>query len=150
MDNSPTKQKFPVGMILILILIGLGVLGSLYGLFIATLAQLGPWQVSGAGAIFATLVIDGIMATIFYGIIKRLKWAWKLSIGWHIFSLVVTPINMIFAFLANKTMQDMLNQKQILTRPALMAIILTPLLFAAIIQLIILIYIARKKDFFVN
>lgn len=107
MENEQIKQKFPIGMILILILIGWGAVDLLLGIFKIPLLQLGPVLVSGAGAIIVNLIIVGILATTFYGIIKRLKWARKLAIGWYIFSMVLTPINLI-SFFANKTMYGQL------------------------------------------
>ena len=85
MENEQIKQKFPIGMILILIPIGWGAIGLLFGMFKIPMSQLGPVLLSGAGAIIINLIIVGILGTIFYGIIKRLKWARKLAIGWYIF-----------------------------------------------------------------
>jgi len=77
MENEQVKQKFPIGMILILILVGWGALVLLLGMFKIPMYQLGPVVVSGVGAIIINLIIVGILVTIFYGIIKRLKWAKK-------------------------------------------------------------------------
>jgi len=156
MENEQIKQKFPIGMILILILIGWGAVSLLLGMFKIPLSQLGPVLVSGAGAIIVNLVIVGILATIFYGIIKKLKWARKLAIGWYIFSMVLTPINLI-SFLANKTMFDSYYQKllspetyALMTPAVITSSLISGLVFGWMIGLIIIIYLARKKDFFVN
>ena len=156
MENEQVKQKFPIGMIVILILTGWGAVAPLLTVFKISLVQLGPILVSGAGALIVTLVISGILATIFYGTIKRLKWARKLAIDWYIFSMVLTLINLI-SFLANKTMYDSYYQKLLPPETlALMtpAIITGTLIYAmvssSIIGLIVIIYLARKKDFFVN
>lgn len=156
MENEQVKQKPPVGMILILILIGWGAVSLLFGMFKIPLFQLGPIVVSGAGAIIVNVVIVGILVTIFYGIIKRLKWAKKLTIGWYILSMVLALINLL-SFFANKTMYDSYYQK--LLSPEAYTL-MTPSVIAAslvfvtvstwIIGLIIIIYLARKKDFFVN
>jgi len=156
MENEQVKQKFPIGMILILILVGWGALGLLLGMFKIPMFQLGPFVVSGAGAIIINLIIVGIFATIFYGIIKRLKWAKKLAIGWYIFSMILAPIN-LFSFLANKTMYDNYYQKfltpetyALMTPAVITGSLISGLVFSWIIGLIITIYLARKKDFFVN
>ncbi|MEK9132618.1 MAG: hypothetical protein AAB606_02850 [Patescibacteria group bacterium] len=156
MENGQAKQKFPIGMILILILVGWGAFGLLLGMFKIPLSQLGPVVVSGAGAIFVNLIIVGILAAIFYGIIKRLKWARKFAIGWYIFSIVLTPINLL-SFFANKTMYDNYYQKllppetYVLMTPAVITgSLISALVFGWIIGLIIIIYLARRKDFFVN
>lgn len=156
MENEQVKQKFPIGMILILLHVGWGALGLLLGMFKIPMSQLGPVVVSGAGAIIVNLITVGIFATIFYGIIKRLKWGRKLAIGWYIFSMVLAPIN-LFSFLANKTMYDSYYQKLLppetyaLMTPAVKTgSLIYGLVFGWIIGLIITIYLARKKDFFVN
>ena len=156
MENEQVKQKFPIGMILILILVGWGALGLLLGMFKIPLSQLGPVLVSGAGSIIVNLIIFGILATIFYGIIKRLKWARKLAIGWYVFSMVLLPINLI-SFLANKTMYDSYYQKllppetlALMTPAVITGTLISTLVFGWIIGIIIIIYLARKKDFFVN
>jgi len=158
MENEQIKQKFPVGMIIILIFIGLGVVSSLLEMFKNPIAQLGPVLVSGAGSIIVNLVITGIVGTIFYGIIKRLRWARKLAIGWYIFSMMLSLINLI-SFLANKTMYGSYYQKTLspeayslyLKTPAILTggLIVT-VVFSWIVGLIVITYLTRKKDFFVN
>lgn len=156
MENQQVNQKMPIGMILILILIGWGALGLLLGMFKISLSQLGPVIVSGAGAIIVNLIIVGILATLFYGIIKRLIWARKLAIGWYIFSMVLSLINLI-SFLANKTMYDSYYQRllppetaTLMTSTVITGTLISALVFGWIIGFIIIIYLARKRDFFVN
>lgn len=156
MENQQVNQKMPIGMILILILIGWGALSLLLGMFKIPLSQLGPVIVSGAGAIIVNLIIVGILATIFYGIIKRLKWARKFTMGWYIFSMVLALINLL-SFLANKTMYDSYYQKllppetlALMTPAVITGTLISALAIAWIIGLIIIIYLARKRDFFVN
>jgi len=156
MENEQIKQKFPIGMIIILILIGWAVVSLLLGMSKNSSYQLGPFLVSGAGTIIVNLVIVGILGAIFYGIIKRLKWARKLAIGWYIFSMALALINVI-SFFANKTMYDSYYQKFLSPEAySLMtpAIITGTLIFVFIsnwiIGLIVITYFSRKKDFFVN
>lgn len=156
MENEQAKQKFPIGMILILILIGWGALGLLLGTFKTPLSQLGPVIVSGAGAIIVNLVIVGIYGAIFYGIIKRLGWARKLAIGWYIFLTVLALINLI-SFFANKTMYDSYYQKlfppetlALMTSAVMAGSLIFALVFNLIVGSVIIIYLYRKKDFFVN
>lgn len=156
MDNEQIKQKFPIGMILILILIGWGALSLLLGVFTIPLSQLGPVLLSGAGAVVMNLVIFGILVTIFYGILKRMMWARKLTIGWYIISMVLLVVNLV-SFLGNKTMYDSYYQKllppeiySLMTPAVITGSLISALVFGWIIGLIIIIYIARKKDFFVN
>lgn len=156
MENEQVKQKFPVGMIIILILIGWGAVSLLLSIFKIPLSQLGPVLLSGAGAIVMNLVVFGILATIFYGILKRMGWARKLAIGWYIVSMVLLVVNLI-SFLGNKTMYDSYYQKLLppetlaLMTPALITgSLISALGFGFVIGIIVIIYLARKKDFFVN
>ena len=156
MENEQVKQKFPVGMILILILIGWGAVYLLLAMFKIPLFQLGPVLVSGAGAIIVNLVIAGILATIFYGILKRMKWARKLAIGWYIVSIVLALVNLV-SFLGNKTIYDSYYRKllppetySLMTPAVITASLISALGFGSVIGLILIIYLARKKDFFVN
>ncbi len=150
------EQKFPIGMILILILIGWGAANLLLGMFKIPMSQLGPVIVSGVGAIIINLVIVGILVTIFYGIIKRLIWARKLAIGWYIFSMVLLFVNLI-SFLSNKTMYDSYYQRLLppetavlMTSTVITSTLISALVFGWITGFIILVYLARRKDFFVN
>jgi len=156
MENEQVKQKFPVGMILILILTGWGIVGLLLGMFEAPLFQLGAILVSGAGAVIINLVIVGISAAIIYGIIKRLEWARKLTIGWSIVSILLPLVNFV-SFLGNKTMYNSYYQKilspeaySLMTPTAIAAVLIPVLVFISIINLVIIIYLVRRKDFFVN
>jgi len=157
MENEQIKQKFPVGMILILVLIGWGIVGLLLGMFkVPPLFQLGSILISGAGAIIVDLVMIGISASIFYGIVKRLEWARKLAIGWSIVSILLPLVNFV-SFLGNKTMYDSYYQKilspeaySLMTPTAIAGILIPTLVLSSIINLVIIIYLARKKSFFVN
>jgi len=156
MENEQIKQKMPIGMILILVLFGWGAVSLLLNAFKTPLYQLGPITVSGAGATVIMLVIAGILGIIFYGILKRFRWARKLAIGWYIFSMALLLINLV-SFLANKTMHDSYYQKllppetaALMTPAVITGTLIFSLVFGWIIGLIILIYLARKKDFFVN
>jgi len=160
MENEQIKQKFPVGMIIILVLIGWVAVSLLLGIFKNTLHlyQLGPVLITGAGAIIINLVIFGIFGTIFYGIIKRLRWIRKLAIGWYVFSIILSLINTI-SFLANKTMFGLYYQKTLspeayslyLKNPTIITgVWIVALVSSSIIGIIIITYLVRKKDFFVN
>ena len=156
MENEQVKQKFPVGMIIILILIGWGAVSLLLTLFKLPLSQLGPVLLSGAGAVVMNLIIFGILATIFYGILKKMKWARKLAIGWYIVSMILLVVNLV-SFLGNKTMYDSYYQKllppetySLMTPAVITGSLVSGLGFGFVIGIIVIIYLARKKDFFVN
>ncbi|MDD3487757.1 MAG: hypothetical protein PHH35_00105 [Candidatus Pacebacteria bacterium] len=156
MENEQVKQKFPIGMILILILIGWGAINVLLGVRKNPMSQFGPVLLTGASAIVVNLIIAAILGIIFYGIIKRFKWARKLAIGWYIFSMILSLINLLF-FLANKTMYNSYYQKvlspeaySLMTPAIITGTLISIIVFGWIIGLIIIIYLTKKKDFFVN
>lgn len=156
MENKQVKQKFPVGMIIILILVGWGAVSLLFGMFKIPMSQLGPVLLTGAGAIIVNLVIVGIFATIFFGILKRMMWARKLAIGWYIVLMFLLVINLV-SFLGNKTMYDSYYQKilppetySLMTPAVITGSLVSALGFGFVIGIIVIIYLARKKDFFVN
>jgi hypothetical protein len=156
MENEQIEQKMPIGMILILVLFGWGAVSLLLNAFKIPSYQLGPIIVSGAGATVVMLVIAGILGIIFYGILKRFRWARKLAIGWYIFWMALLLINLV-SFLANKTMYGSYYQKflppdmaSLMTHELINASLISGLVFGWIIGLIVIIYLARRKDFFVN
>ncbi|PIR54836.1 hypothetical protein COU74_03765 [Candidatus Peregrinibacteria bacterium CG10_big_fil_rev_8_21_14_0_10_36_19] len=156
MENKQIKNGFPVGMILILILVGLPAVMTLFSVFKSPLSQLGPLLLSGVGAVVVNLVIFVILSTIFYGILKRMMWARKMAIGWYIVSMLLIVVNMV-SLLGNKMMYDSFY-KETLTPE--MYSLMTPELITAslmfssggalLIGIIVIIYLVRKKDFFVN
>jgi len=155
MENDQIKQKLPGSIILILIFIGGGTILWVSKIFKYPSFQLGPVFVTGVGSIIVNLVIVGIMGIIFYGIIKRLSWARKLAISMYIFLMAQSLINLI-SFFANKTMYNSYFQEfyptiSSLRVPVLMTSSLTSALINGwIIGFVVIFYLIRKKDFFVN
>jgi Co/Zn/Cd efflux system component len=157
METEQIKQKMPIGMILILVLVGWGVVSLLFSIFKGPLYQLGPVLLVGAGGIVANLVTAIILATIFYGILKKKGWARRLTIGWYIISIILSLINFV-SFLGNKTMYNSYYQKSLspekyslmTTYPIVVGSLLFVLVSEFIFGTIIIIYLARKKDFFIN
>lgn len=152
---NKSKQKMPIGIISILILIGLGIIFLLLGLRNPA-NQLGPILLTGVSSIIFDLIVIIILGTIFFGTIKRYIWARKLAIGWYILSMALALINLLF-FIANNTMYND-YYKKILTPE--MAALMTPfiiamslvvsLIFSWIIGIIIVVYLLKKKEFFTN
>ena len=156
MVNEQIRQMFPVGMILILILVGWGAVSLLFTMLKSSVAQLGPVLLTGAGAVVADLIIIAILAAIFYGILKRLKWARKLSIGYYIFSMIFVAVNLL-SFMSNSAMYTSYYQQtlspqllQLMTPTLIMGSLISATVFAWVIGLIIIIYMLRRKAFFVN
>lgn len=147
------KQKMPIGIIIILILTGGEIIFSLrYALTILPY-QWGTFLVSGTGAILIHFIQAGISGIIFYGILKRFNWARKLTIGWNVFTMAITLINPIVnkILYGNYYRREMLTPEATALDPTIITIWLIVVLTASwTIQLIITIYLIRKKEFFVN
>jgi hypothetical protein len=153
--NKTNKQKMPVGMILILILIGWGAVSLLIALR-NPVSQLGPILLTGVEAATINLIIFAILGVIFFGIIKRFILARKLAIGWYIISMVLSLINLL-SFMANKTMYNEYYNKilapemaALMTSSVITISLIMTLVFGWIIGIIIIVYLLKKKDFFTN
>lgn len=156
MENESAKQRFPIGMILILLLIGHGVLSILRDTLNVPLFQIGPVILSGTGAIIIDLITVGILGVISYGILKRMKWSRKLATGWFTFTIALMMVNMI-SLLRNKAMYNGYYQKlltpetySMVNSDVITSLLVAGMIFGSISALIIVIYLARKKDFFVH
>ena len=149
------KQKMSVGMISILTLVVWGILSLLIALR-NPIIQLGPILLTGVGAIMINLIIVVILGTIFFGIMKGFIWARKLAIGWYIVSMVLVLINLL-SLMANKTMYNEYYNKILPPETAalmnsstsIMGLVMA-LVFRWIIEIIIVVYLIKKKDFFTN
>ena len=154
--NTQTKQKFPLGMKLILIIFGWSVFVRLFGLYKTPIAQLGPVLLTGSAAVFINIIVIGILSAIFYGIFQRLEWGKKLAIYWYSFSMLLSLVNLI-SFMSNKTMYDRFYQKiftpeiyTLMTTKIITTELIRGLIFGCIIGVTIILYLMNKKDFFVK
>ena len=151
--NETTKM--PVGMIIILILIGWGLVSILFVLK-NPVAQLGPFLFKGASAIVINLIYAIIIVSIIFGVIKRFIWAWKLTIGYYIFSILLVIVNML-SFYTNKgkfltfyTQGISPELAQLITESSIAMTLTFSSIAGIILGLIIIWYFNKKKDFFVN
>lgn len=154
--NEQVKPKFPIGIILILVIIGWAVVSGLFGIFQFPSFQLGPILFLGIKAIIINLVIIVIFAIMFFGILKRMIWAKKLTIFWLILAIIQTLVNLV-SFLGNRTMYNDHYQKflppqvaSLMTPSLIIGNLIVALIFTFIFGFIVIIYLLRKKDFFVN
>lgn len=153
-EEKIKHETMPAGMIAILVLLGIGA-GSLISSLQTPIIQLGPKVVGGFWGILYILITIVIFGILFYGIIKKYKWARKLGIGWFIYVIASTSIDMMF-FLLDKTMYDSyfstLFPGGIISTQTLQYIILGLLavttLFVWIFGLIIIFYLKKKTDYF--
>lgn len=113
---SLEEKKFPSGIILILIYIGINlfagffnILNSLFGLT-GLAVQFGPFLVSGFGAYFYHIFSLLVSGLLFYGLIKRKIWSRYLGIFLFIFYSLFVIFNFVF-LLFNPSMYDSLYRE---------------------------------------
>ena len=149
-NGQQTQQKFPVGMRLILAFISWEIASTLVGL-VGLVNLVSSWLVLGLllPGVGVNIIIQFIRVPVltfsFYGIVKKMKWARKLAIGWYILSMAYNLITLVyflpqvFSVLPNAgstalTLLSMVGYQVIL----------------GLIYLIVIIYLVRKRDFFTN
>jgi len=156
MENEPIKQKFSIWMKLILVLLGLTAISSLLGM--AAPYQFGPIILSGIWLIILKLIMFGISAAAFYGIIKRFEWARKLTIGWYIYLMAISLVSLI-SFFVSKSMHDYYYYQLVLTNPGSAAALINASIAGTlivmtvcqcVIDFLIIKYMMKKKDLFVD
>ena len=163
MKNEQTKQKFPIGLVLILVLTGFNAMGLLTSLlfpllfpsaFQIPIYHLGPILLNGAEAVFVHLITLGILAAIFFGLIRRLEWARRLTLVWCIFSIISITVNMALSFLADATIYKDLprplpSEVSVFTTPAAInSILIIGMFISWGTNIAIITYLRKKKDFF--
>lgn len=140
MDN---EQKMPLGIILILIYIGLGIVFSLGSFF--SLLNLDSWSANALKSSAPRLLFIAVPMILFFGILKRFKWARITTIILGILSLgyglIMIPIIIgVFSLLSE------VPQVTSYSTYATYAIIAANW----VASLLIVIYLSKKKDFFVR
>jgi hypothetical protein len=152
--QQPQKAKFPVGMTLILVLIGIGFVSSLASLR-NPMTIIGPFFIEGIVAVLYILATTTILGLIFFGILKRKSWARPLLLIWQTYS-ILSITAMFLSFLANKEgfvefyRNYMPSSAEFFTESTVMISLLPGLVFSWIIGLVVIIYVYRKKSFFTN
>lgn len=148
------KENFPVGMIIILVLLGFGFVGTLSG-FMKPMLQFGPFILIGAPAMLYFFIVLGVLGLSFYGILKRKIWARNLIIGWYILGFGIMVLNFL-SFLADKQKIVTFYQQvspanaALFTEQVVMSTLLFSLIGGGIVGLSIIFYVYRKRDFFKN
>ena len=147
------EDRFPVGMIIILVLVGAGTLSSLSTLTRPGIA-LGPFIVKGAVATVFSIVIAGVLGLVFYGIVRRKYWARNLAIAVHAIQMLLALLGLL-VFLPDKReftefLQFWSRDATLLTETYVRAIWLSLLVCGWIISLVIIVYLYRRREFFRN
>jgi hypothetical protein len=156
------KQKFPIGMKIFLVYLGWSMLVLLYMLIfkfkLLTVAEIGPFFIKGNNIAPISIIAASLPTfVIFYGLLKRLKWVRIFAIIWFSVSTLMNgPVNSISFFLS-KTLRDNYmnylssNLTHLQVEPSLITVaFIFNSIFATTVGLVILIYIYKKKDFFIN
>jgi hypothetical protein len=147
------KDKFPVGMIVILVLVGGGILPCLSNLK-RPMFVLGPFIVKGAVATIYPIIMAVILGLIFYGILKRKTWGGYLTIVAHAWWMWLALLSFL-AVLADKQKFIEFHQSYSpdatrFTESYVMTLYSSLLVFSWIIGIVIIAYVYRKRDFFKN
>ncbi|MEM0360740.1 MAG: hypothetical protein QXK06_05390 [Candidatus Diapherotrites archaeon] len=155
------KKPMPAGMIIILVLELLSILvlvGSLSGPL-----QIGPVVLTGLAAIFFGFFQIIVNGTVCFSIIKRPKWGWKFILGAYAFFIFIGIVSFLF-FAFDKNTQDTffnllaseLEAQNLDTSLSneffsiMFPFLLAALVFGIIVNIIIAVYVFKKKDFFEN
>jgi hypothetical protein len=153
--KNSTREKVPVGMILILIYLGFSILGGIQSLFNPSI-QFGPLIITGAIALLPAIISLTIISLIFYGILKRKIFSQKLAIYWFLYTIIIGIINLI-SFIINPTIYDFIMQEalgQESSLPEIRAVMMFVVGIGALISMglsiLIIIYLKKRKDYFTN
>jgi hypothetical protein len=152
-STAMQKDKFPVGMIIILVLVGGGILPFLSNLK-RPMFVLGPFIVKGVVATIYPIIMAVILGLIFYGILKRKTWGGYLTIVVHAWWMWLALLSFL-AVLADKQKFIEFHQSYSpnvnrFTESYVMTLYSSVLVFSWIIGIVIIAYVYRKRDFFKN
>jgi hypothetical protein len=153
------NKKIPVGIILFLIYTGFIIFSTIIDIF-----------ESGNTLIIGTLVFSGLVpfiysfliilgnTVIFYGTIKRKKWAQMIILIFYPVSMIIPLISFIAYFLnkeafinaLSSTMQKSINMTALETplESMITPIIIFGIIFEIIITIVVIILVIKKKDYF--
>jgi hypothetical protein len=150
-------KSFPIGIILILILLGINISSLLIGLINPSFIQYGPFIFTEGSYVVLSLINLVLLSIIFYGLIKRFEWGRKLAIIWFFFMLFIAILNLIFFFInpepVVEIMTNILSDINANAETIYIMIFFSTIL-ALIINIVLLVlifsYLHKKKDFFVR
>jgi hypothetical protein len=146
------RKKFPVGLILIIIFVGLGMLGSISSVF-QPVAVIGAIILTGAVAYLYNAAMLAIEVFIFVGLIKRREWGRLLGIWYYSYSILVAALMALtFAFNRPAGVRALaaLEPDMVTALPErfLAVIIYAGMSIAVILCGIVVAYLAMKKEHF--
>ncbi|OGF51769.1 MAG: hypothetical protein A2044_06480 [Candidatus Firestonebacteria bacterium GWA2_43_8] len=153
------SEKVPVGMIILMVWLGWSALSSL---FAARGPQLfGPFMLNGLGSLLQSLVLGGLATAAVYGIYYKKIWTWKYIIGYEILKFFLGLTSVTFMFLDKEdkyinfvmeAQKARMNTELTVTMdtmiPFMKYMMLAAIVFAAVIGLIVCIYVYKKRKFF--
>jgi len=149
------KPKFNAAIILILIYIGLSIIGNIQNLF-TRLGIIGPIIFTGIPALIFYLFLTLVFVALFIGIIKRKEWGRDLGIFLYIILLVWGIVNTLF-LLINPSLVERVIAITVGNQPGaeIAAALFVPMsiisvIIGSIINILIIWYLHKRKDFFTN
>lgn len=152
-----TNGKLPVGMMVVLFLFGWSLLMTLFDLvgndtpsvlFISSAELLGRLMMK----LYSVAAVV-VLSVLFYGVLRRKIWARKTAIGWYIIVLGLSVFNIVNFLLSQwATLSSYKGGQNVEFASVVLGMI--GLLFITavtwVIGLVIIFYLKRKQDFFIN
>ena len=145
-------KKFPVGLILVIIFVGLGMLGSISSIF-EPVALIGAIILTGVVAYLYNAAMLAIEVFIFAGLIQRKEWGRVLGIWYYSYSIAVAAL-MALTFAFNRPAGiralEALEPDMVTTVPErfLALIMYVGMAIAILLCAIVVAYLATKKEHF--
>jgi hypothetical protein len=158
-DKGATiKSRMPVGFILILVYLFLGVVSMLFSFFslfggVQGSMQFGPAMISSNAIIFIYyIIVIAVEASLIYGIFKRKKYTRILGIVWFGLMLLLMIFNMIFI---SQSISYVMEQYPgsypdggELAKAVIYKISMVIMMLSLVLHALIFWYFIKKKSFF--
>ena len=151
-QSSAAKRKFPVGLILIIILVGMGIVAAPMALARPTLI-FGSTLVSGTPVVLYNLILLGVNIALFVGLIRRKEWARVLGIVLSAYYICFGILQQATLLFERGSVMAMYNQLipglgQLMSADVIVIMISVITLFNCGINAAVLLYLVYKKRYF--
>ncbi len=149
------NKKVDIGIVILLFILGYTFVSNLFSLK-SPLYQLGPYFLTGASGIVIVILINFILAVLFFGLFKRKMWSRYATISWYTF-IVIHKVFDLIIYLSNKSYWDnyylniiVAQTSEQLTPGLILVGQLITFFNALIFGLVVIWYLKKKKNYFVN
>lgn len=154
--NSIPKERMPIGMVIISVWIGWSIIMIFQSLVFPSSATrmfvLFPDVIAG----IVGFLLLGLWAMIFFAIVRKSKWGWGLTIGGFGVGMTLSIIQFIL-FLVNKESYFNVIRRgltpevnSVMTPNAMTITMLVGFVFSVVVDIIIIVYLSKKKNYFIN